>query len=34
MEITEILSDILNGSVNDNDTANDNNVVVNLSDLL
>lgn len=33
-DITEILSDILNGSVNDNDTVNDNNVAINVSDLL
>lgn len=33
-DITEILSDVLNGSVNGNDTADDNNVAVNISDLL
>lgn len=33
-DITEILSDILNDSVEGNDTGNGNNVVVSLSDLL
>lgn len=33
-DVTGILSDILNGSANGNDTASDDNVVVNLSDLL